>query len=84
MYASSGPLARLKGKRVVVRARGVEYRGTLVEVAPEEIVLRAASGWLTIPAGNISQVLGEGETPGHLDPERVPSSFYDFEAEEKK
>ncbi|HSH68876.1 MAG TPA: hypothetical protein VK997_03080 [Deferrisomatales bacterium] len=34
----------LKGKRVVVVAGGVEYRGTLLELGESSLLLRAASG----------------------------------------
>ena len=39
----------LKGKRVVVSAAGVEYRGVVIELGESTLLLRAAGGHREIP-----------------------------------
>lgn len=47
---------RLRGKTVAVLADGVEYRGTVVELGLESLVLRGAAGMREIPWDRIGRV----------------------------
>ena len=46
----------LQGKRVVVSAAGVEYRGTVVELGEHRVLLRAASGHREIPWERVTRI----------------------------
>lgn len=46
----------LKGKRVVVSAGGVEYRGTVLELGETSLLLRAAGGHREIPWERVTRM----------------------------
>jgi len=50
---------RLRGKRVRVLAAGVEYRGTVVELGIESLILKSAGGFREIAWDRISRVVEE-------------------------
>lgn len=51
-----GPLEELLRKEVVIRANGISYRGILIEVAVEAIVLRTPTSQVSIPMDRITSV----------------------------
>ncbi len=51
-----GDLRRLVGKRVVVKAAGVEYRGVLVELGVRDLVLRTRLGVQQVPWDQVGRV----------------------------
>ena len=61
----------LKGKKVVVVADRVEYRGTLTELGEANVTLRAPGGHRQIPWGQISSIR---EDKGRIGP-RAPSAL---------
>lgn len=50
----------LKGKQVTVHASGTVYRGTVVEMGEDTLVLRAAGGFREIPWDRVTRVTDEG------------------------
>lgn len=60
----------LKGKRVIVTAGGVEYRGTVWELGEQTLVLRAAAGHQEIPWERVTRIQ---EQSGTAAPPRGPS-----------
>ena len=50
---------RLRGKKVRVLAAGVEYRGTVVELGIESLILKSAAGFREIAWDRISRVVEE-------------------------
>ena len=61
----------LKGRKVVVTAAGVEYRGTLVELGETSVVLRAPGGHREIPWARVTRIREEGG--GRANTPRRPS-----------
>ena len=55
--------AKLRGHSVSVYAGGVLYRGTVVELGPHSLLLRAAGGFREIPWEKITRVLEEEAQP---------------------
>ncbi|MFH1263290.1 MAG: hypothetical protein V1495_07620 [Pseudomonadota bacterium] len=51
-----GPLEELLRKTVEVRANGITYKGVLLEVGPEEIVIRTMTSQIAIPLDRILSV----------------------------
>ncbi len=47
---------QLIGKEVEVEAHGIIYRGVLIEVGEENVYLKAESGWITIPTGDVTDM----------------------------
>ncbi len=47
-------LAKMQGKHIAVRARGIEYRGYYVGADEERLYLRAKTGWITLPLDAVS------------------------------
>ncbi|MDW7709269.1 MAG: hypothetical protein SCH98_02250 [Deferrisomatales bacterium] len=52
---------RLRGTQVRVTASGVEYRGIVVEMGEEALVLRSPTGMLEIPWDRVTHL---EESPG--------------------
>ncbi len=52
----TGDMRRLVGRPVVVRAAGMEYRGTLVELGLRDLVLRTRLGVQQIPWERVGRV----------------------------
>ncbi len=52
-----GDVRGLVGKRVVVKAAGVEYRGVLVELGLRDLVLRTRLGVQQIPWERVGRVI---------------------------
>jgi hypothetical protein len=80
------PLERYLRKQVIIHAGGIVYRGTLIEVSEEEILLKTKTGWVSVQVSQVSSIRGEGEEkeirlPGNrfVDP-----SFYDADLEKEK
>lgn len=53
---SKGDWRRLRGRAVRVTASGVEYRGVVVELGEEALLLRGDSGFREIPWTRITQI----------------------------
>ncbi|HEB75916.1 MAG TPA: hypothetical protein ENJ04_06155 [Nitrospirae bacterium] len=49
----------LIGKRVVVEANGITYRGRLVEVGETEVHLETELGWVTLPTDHVVDIREE-------------------------
>lgn len=49
---------KLIGKKVLVVADGIIYRGELIEITDAEINLKSETGWITIPIEKVSSVRG--------------------------
>ncbi|MBI5015439.1 MAG: hypothetical protein HZB55_08095 [Deltaproteobacteria bacterium] len=56
----------LRGKSVIVQAAGITYRGTVVELGPANLLLKAASGFREIPWERVQRIdeLPEGAGRG--------------------
>lgn len=44
------------GKQVEVFANGVQYKGVLIEVSPNEVHLAGQMQWIALPASSVSQI----------------------------
>lgn len=44
------------GKQVIVFANGMQYRGVLIEVSPNEVHLAGQLQWISLPATTVSQI----------------------------
>lgn len=51
-----GPLEELLRKPVVVRANGIAYRGILLEVSDQEVILRSETSQISIPMDRIVSI----------------------------
>ncbi len=52
-------MIELIGKRVVVDAFGIQYKGVLVEVTDSEVNLQTETGWVTVPMDAVSDIRAE-------------------------
>jgi hypothetical protein len=53
----------LKGKKVLVHASGIVYRGVVVELGPSSLVLKGTTGFQEIPWERITR-MEEERAPG--------------------
>lgn len=70
----------LKGKKVVVLSAGVEYRGKVVEMGVDALVLSSASGFTEIPWEKVTKIEEEGQgDPIGLGDRMFPPFPIDFD-----
>ena len=68
----------LIGRNVEVRADGILYRGTFVEMTDEDVKLRGPTGWILLDVGKVSSIKEEGAKPDFpRQTKAIDPSFYD-------
>lgn len=74
----------LIGRPVEVRAAGILYRGTFVEMSDEDVKLRGPTGWIILPLTNVTRVSpADVPVPSLPQPAKsVPPGFYEDPDEE--
>lgn len=58
------PWSNLRGREVTVLASGIRYRGTVVEMGEESLLLRSATGFREIPWERVTRIEEVAEPSG--------------------
>jgi hypothetical protein len=56
-----GDLKRFMRKEVEIIAHGILYKGVLIEISDEEILLKAETRWLTIVTSEVTEIKEPGK-----------------------
>ncbi len=61
-----GDLKRFMRKEVEIIAHGILYKGVLIEISDEEILLKAETRWLTILTSEVTDIKEPGKPKDKL------------------